>query len=506
MAGPERRQASCAWPNGTALAATVLATALTHPERTAIVAGATKLTYAWLVTAVEDAAKLFRQAGVTPGEVICLHARRTVSLPVALLAAWRAGAVVALLDASLPKALLDRSEALIGAGWRIQLDAMPSPYTMPALTVTGRPRGRSTGSHILFTSGTTGSPAAVTVPAAALEAILAWYAGTFRPGPADRVTLLAGPGHDPVLRDILVPFGAGATLVVHPSEVFASPRALIRSLARTGTTVLHATPGLLEVILAGQASERTSLTQLRLIVSGGAPLTAGLARTLRAAFGPRPVLVNAYGATETPQIVACSILGADELPSADLPDDATLDIGRGVAGAELRLDKESGEIIVHSPHLALGYLPGTGQRRRFTEDPDSRPGYRAYRTGDRGEYVMADHADPRSARVRVLGRLDRQISFNGHRISPEEIEAAAARHPGVLRAHVSLRSGPSGDYLELAIAPTRPDAREPLQAKAFRRFLLELLPAYAVPTRIAAVDGFTLNHNHKLAITGRGSG
>lgn len=480
-------------PNGTALATAVLAGALRHSRRAAIVSGPTTLTYGWLLAAVEDAAELLRRAGVAPGDVVCLHARRAISLPVALLAAWQVGAGVALLDASLPPARLEQGEALIRAGWRMQLDATPT------VTATGRTPGRTTGSHILFTSGTTGSPAAVTVPAAALEATLAWYARTFRPGYGDRVALLAGPGHDPVLRDVLVPLNAGATLVVHPPEVFANPRALVRSLAGTGTTVLHATPGLLELILAGHASEPASLAELRLIVSGGAPLTVGLARRLRAAFGPRPVLVNAYGATETPQIASCGIIEADQLPRADLPDDATVDVGHGVAGAELRIDPESGEIIVCSPHLALGYLPGTGQHERFTEDPDSRPGYRAYRTGDRGEYVT----NPRSAGVRVLGRLDRQISYNGHRISPEEIEAAATRHPGVLRARASLGTGPAGDYLELAVAPTGSGGREPLETKAVRRFLAELLPAYAVPTRIRIVEGVALNHNHKLITTGR---
>lgn len=125
-------------------------------------------------------------------------------------------------------------------------------------------------SHILFTSGTSGRPAAVVAGRRVLEASLDRYAEEFAPGTDDRVALLAGPGHDPLLRDLFVPLRAGGTLVVPPDDVFRSPDRLVRFLGESRITILHATPALLELVTAfGGPAAR--LDELRLVVCGGAP-------------------------------------------------------------------------------------------------------------------------------------------------------------------------------------------------------------------------------------------
>jgi acyl-coenzyme A synthetase/AMP-(fatty) acid ligase len=121
-------------------------------------------------------------------------------------------------------------------------------------------------------------------------------------------------------------------------------------------------------------------------------------------------------------------------------------------------------------------------------DPLGAPGFRAYRTGDLGR-----RGDDGS--IRVLGRLDRQMSVNGHRIAPEEIERAALRHPAVVAAVAGPVSSEGGDLVGLTIVLASPEATD---TRSLRGFLRERLPRPAVPTQIRIVPELTLNHNHKV--------
>jgi acyl-coenzyme A synthetase/AMP-(fatty) acid ligase len=459
-----------------------------NPSSIAIVGGGRTWSYGQLRNALDTAATTLREAGVLPSHVVCVRAQRVGRLPVALLALWEIGATAAIVDATLPTARLDECEQVVGSDWRLTLDG-PQPFTVTLAR--GRadrtePAADGAPSHILFTSGTTGRPAAVAVGHGAIRRTLDWYAHAFRPGPQDRVGFLAGLGHDPMLRDTLVPLLSGGVLAVPAPDVFAGPDRLLSFIRSAGLTILHCTPGLLEVILAAHATAGGGLQGLRLVVSGGAPLSLGTVRRLRGACGA--TVVNAYGSTETPQIASCQIVSG--LPEGTgLPDDTPLGIGTGVGGAELLLSEPDGEIVVRSPNLAIGYLAGTGVGGRFGPDPLGAPGFRAYRTGDLGRRGE-------DGGIRVVGRVDRQLSVNGHRVAPEEIERTALRHPAVAQALAGPVASDGGDLVRLTVVLASPGA---MDARSLRGFLRERLPRPAVPTQIRIVPELALNHNHKVS-------
>jgi acyl-coenzyme A synthetase/AMP-(fatty) acid ligase len=454
----------------------VRAVAASAGDRLAVLGPEREVSYRQLIEEVDRVTGTLLAAGVQAGRPVALLTRRDDRLPAVLLALWQAGAVVALIDSTVPAARVAECEQAIRPGWRVTLDPQI------AIAPCGTPAAFH-GSHVLFTSGTTGCPAAVLVGSPALSATLQWYAAEFRPGPGDRVALLGGLGHDPLLRDILVPLGNGGTLVVPPTEMTRKPRALAAFLRESRITILHATPGLLELILAGQ--EDGDLGKLRLVVSAGGPLTAGLARRLRLRTGA--MIINAYGTTETPQIASCARVPDAVLGDPAVPDQADLSVGAGVAGAELLLAGDENEVVVRSPHLAVGYLSGTGRADRFAGCAGGPAGSRVYRTGDRGE------RDP-SGGIKIVGRIDRELVMNGHRIAPEEIERTVLRYPGIRQARAFIATGPAGDQLALS-AIAAPDAT--IDTASMRRWLWSVLPAHAVPSRITMVSESELDRNHK---------
>jgi acyl-coenzyme A synthetase/AMP-(fatty) acid ligase len=208
---------------------------------------------------------------------------------------------------------------------------------------------------------------------------------------------------------------------------------------------------------------------------------------------PGLVITNGYGPTENTLFTTTHTVR----DRAEI--DGPLPIGRPVAGTRVFiLDRNArlvppgavGELYTSGAGLADGYLGDEVETRRrfgfFSTDIDER----LYRTGD---LVRLDSA----GRVLFLGRVDKQVKLNGHRIETEEISAALARHPDVRDAVIVVLSPTDRRSVQLiAGIVVRPGAGT--SAKALASFLAQVLPSYMVPGLWALVDEFPLTRNGKL--------
>jgi amino acid adenylation domain-containing protein len=352
--------------------------------------------------------------------------------------------------------------------------------------------------YAAVTSGTTGRPQAVRGAHGPVVQFLRWQRTAFGLSRDDRFALLAGLGHDPLLRDVLAPLSLGATLSIPDEATLRDPDALFDWLDAEAVTVVHATPGLLRLALSAAAASWQKLTALRLVFAGGDELRWSDVRALQA-VAPGVRVVNLYGTTETPQGVAFFDTAAD--PRAIDAEDGPVPIGRGREGVDLLvLDAEDrlaaigelGEVCVRTPWLTEGYVGDPElTRERFVANPlGASPGDRAYRTGDLGRY-RPDGA------VALAGRADRQLKQRGYRIDPAEIEAQIAAHPGVRQATV-VATG-EGDAARLA-AFVVPGAPEAPSAGELRAWLLARLPEPFVPADVIAIDRLPLTPNGKVDV------
>lgn len=426
------------------------------------------LSHAELADRVAALAARLREVGVGPAAVVDVVAARTAGLPVALLACWSLGAVPCLVDARWPEGQRAAARERLDPCCVVEPDLRPRPWGRRMLPDAG---------HVLFTSGTSDTPAAVVVGAAGVPAAMSWYCDVFGVSTRDRVALLSGPAHDPVLRDVLVPLLAGGTCVVPPADVTATPARLAGFLRDRRITVLHATPPLLRLLLAALHEDRHRLDALRLVVSGGAPLTADLVCELRRFTTAR--VVNAYGLTESPQIAVWHAL--DEWAGGPVP------IGAAVPGVEVTVRTadgrdaavgQRGELVL-SGRVALGYLDGVGRAGVFDAA--------VLRTGDLGR-VGPDGL------VYLDGRADRQVQLHGFRVELAAVESAAARHPLVDHAVARLRTDDGHEALELDVSVSGP-----LDATEVIRYLRTALPSYAVPSVVRIAGGTSMDHNNKPA-------
>ena len=498
----------------------------THGDSIAVLDGRVSWTHRQLHEQAGAIARCLEARDVGRGDGVAIAGARNAWLVASVLGAAASGAVVVILDPELPIARLRQIvEQARPAAWLQLPEAPESLVELGEQVIPGRvirlPDAPGSEGEDLeatavssdvdlgdlatltFTSGTTGAPRGVWSTHGPVAAFLAAYRRRFELREADRFALLAGLGHDPLQRDLWMPLVLGARLAVPSAEVLGEPASLWRWIVEQEISVLHLTPSRAELLLQG-GPEGAVLPALRLVLFAGETLSARFARAF-ARIAPEARLVNTYGATETPQVMAW---GEIREPAA-LPEvSSALPIGRGREGVAVRVVGrggelcgvgELGEIRIRSRHLALGY-PGRAARTadRFRPDDLSassagEPGCRVYRTGDLGRYLP-------DGRVVVEGRADRQLKMRGFRVEPAEIEAILAELASVARAVVTARRHPSGDLRLVAYWTAEPGAEAP-EPEKLREALASRLPGYAVPSVFVALESVPLTPGGKVDVS-----
>ena len=479
------------------------------PDAPAVEGHDITLTYAQLDAATDRVAAHLAAHGVRAGDLVAVPAVRAGRLAVALLGIVKAGAVACLLDASHPAPRLAGMLARVRPHAWLAVDDTPPPAAITAFlrgaalacaaTVPGILAAPPAGpvpntpalddpAYVLFTSGSTGHPNAVVATHRPLAHFTGWYARRFGLGPADRFAVASGVAHDPVLRDIVVALCVGATVCVPAPEVHRAPDELLRWLRTRRVTVLHVPPQLARLLAAADGA----LPALRLLATGGDVLRGADVPAL-VGTAPGAELVAFYGATETPQAVGWQRV-------ADDPGRTQVPLGTGVDAAQLLVVDchgkpagvgELGEIVVRSPHLALGYLgdPAATAAKFGTQALEAGHARRGYRTGDLGRYLS-------DGRVEFAGRRDAQVKVRGHRVEPGEVAAVLDRHPGVRQAIVvAVDAADDGKRLAAYVVPR--DGARP-HPDDLRRHLAAALPPYAIPVSVVLIATVPLGPNGKL--------
>jgi len=143
--------------------------------------------------------------------------------------------------------------------------------------------------------------------------------------------------------------------------------------------------------------------QLRVAISGGAPLEQTVGRML---IGLGLPLVEGYGLTEAAPVVAANGLD-NNLPGS---------VGQPLAGIEVKLSAQ-GELLVRSPSVMAGYWKDE-LRTRQAFDAEG-----CLSTGDVAE-IDAD------GRIFIRGRLAEVLVLStGEKVNPNVVEAAIDRDP-----------------------------------------------------------------------------
>lgn len=190
-----------------------------------------------------------------------------------------------------------------------------------------------------------------------------------------------------------------------------------------GVTFANVVPPIVLAFAKHPLVDRFDLSRLRVVFSGAAPLSEGVAAAASARLGCH--VVQGYGLTETSPVTHGARLGAarPKLASIGPPvantESKIVDI---TTGAELG-PMQHGEICIRGPQVMKGYL----NRPDATGEMIDREGW--LHTGDIG-YADEDGC------FFVVDRLKELIKYKGLQIAPAELEATLLAHPAVADAAV----------------------------------------------------------------------
>jgi malonyl-CoA/methylmalonyl-CoA synthetase len=350
-------------------------------------------------------------------------------------------------------------------------------------------RGPTDLAAILYTSGTTGRSKGAMLSHANLASnalVLDDFWGF-------REEREAG-GHDVLLHALPIFHVHGLFVASHAALLSGSTmiflprfdaRQVMRHLPRA--TVFMGVPTYYTRLLGEQRFDRHLCRNMRLFVSGSAPLAPETFNEFRRRTGH--TIVERYGMSEALMLVSNPyfgtardrIAGTVGVPLPEVSVRVVHDDGRACAVGEI------GEVQVRGPSVFAGYwrMPEK-TAEEFTPD-----GW--FRTGDLGHFGGAGRPD---AYLTLVGRSKDLVISGGYNVYPKEVESYIDEMPGV--AESAVIGLPHADFGEAVAAVIARAPGQQVDAAQVIARLKERIAGYKVPKRVWVVDELPRNAMGKV--------
>src|SRR4051812_34839335 len=411
--------------------------AQTCPDRCALIADGTQMSYAELEREATATARRLAARGARRGATVAVMLPAGIQYVVLLHALMKLGAVVYPVNTRLGEA--ERKAELARAEPLLTVNGAPDLWMTEAdLPLLGEHDLDELHCRIL-TSGTSSGPRAVGLTYG--NHLWSAVGSAFNLGvePTDRwlccLPLFHVGGLSIVMRSVIY----GTTVVVHDEF---DPERIAASLEGDGITLISlVATQLVRLLEAG-----VDLLPLRAVLVGGGPVPEDV---LEEALGRGATVVQTYGLTEAASQVTTLAPGEahTKLGSA----------GRPLLTTHLRI--KEGEILVQGPTVA----PGCADEDGWLHTGD------LGRIDDEGFLYVED-------------RIDDMIVTGGENVVPAEVEQVLLRHPEVVDAAVVGREDP--EWQQAVTAVVVPQSGSDATADELRRHCADELASFKVPKRV----------------------
>jgi long-chain acyl-CoA synthetase len=498
--------------------------ARTHPDRTAVVLGPQRLTYAQLDAAANQVANLLVTRGIRPGDKVALSCPNLPYFPVVYYGILKAGAVVVPLnvllkgrevayhlndsDAKAYFCFQGTAELPIGAEGHAgftEVDGAEHFFVITADPAAASPiEGTETlgaalqgmspvfepvllpetdPAVILYTSGTTGQAkgAELSHSNLLLNALTCNRLFNSRPAVDTHLAVLPLFHSFGSTVNMNAGFATASTLVLLPRFDAA---AAVKLLESEDITFFAGVPtmywGLLNALSDGVDVDRIA-RNLRVAVAGGSSLPVEIIKAVKQRFGVQ--ILEGYGLSETSPVATFSDPDRDPRPGS---------IGVPIWGVELKLidgswntiegPDEIGEIAIRGHNIMRGYY----NRPEATAEVMNNGWFRSGDLGKRdkdGFYYIVDRAKD-------------MIIRGGYNVYPREVEEVLMTHEAVsLAAVIGVPHPTLGEEVKAYIIPQDGATVTEEEMVAWSR---EQMAGFKYPRMVTFVDSLPMTATGKL--------
>ncbi len=432
------------------------------PDKVALVAGATRMTYAQIAKDSDALARSLESLGVERGDRVVIFADNTAETVVAFWAVLKANAVVVVVN-PLTKAdklaymLNDcRAKVLISDGHltNVFADAAAKSTHLAAVVIAGAidqgrvanlprvtpwatslatagegpPRRRNIDvdlASIIYTSGSTGEPKGVMLTHRNMITA-ATSISTYLENVEDDVILGVLPlAFDYGLYQMIMSVRMGARLVLERSFTFVAQ--VLKKVVDEKVTGFPGVPTIFATLAGLKSLRDYDFSNIRYVTNTAAALPVKHITMLKEIF-PKAKIFSMYGLTECKR---CTYL-----PPADL-DRKPTSVGIAIPNTEMWIVDENdkkvgpnvvGQLVIRGATVMKGYWEKPEETAARLK-PGPLPGEQVLYTGD---FCKMDD----EGYLTFVGRMDDIIKSRGEKVAPKEVEGALVSIPGVKEAAV----------------------------------------------------------------------
>lgn len=477
-----------------------------HPQKTALICGTSRRTYAQLNAESSALAAALARLGLQRHDRVLLFMPTCNDVVTGLYATLKAGAAFVIVNSAVKadklRFIAENSGARVilahTAKTAVVSKALASMPSAPPVVWAGDCAGIPPGPHamhwdealatdpaaeaprriidvdlaaLIYTSGSTGEPKGVMSThhnmISAARSIIQYIGNR-----EDDIILNVLPlSFDYGLYQVIMSVCFGGTVVLEPSFVYLHN--VLQRIAEEQVTVFPIVPTILAMLLNLEDPGRYDFSSLRCITNTGAALPPEHIKTFRALF-PGVEIFSMFGLTECKRVSYLPPQNVDSKPDS---------VGMAMPNCETCIVDADGHPV---PPGRVGELVirGSNVMQGYWQDPEMTG--RTYRPGrcpaDRRLYSGDRFRQDEDGFLYFIGRQDDMLKCKGERISPKEVENVLCRMPAIAEAAVLGIPDPTLGQAILAIVSVRPG--QTVTARDVLKHCTQHMENFMIPKRV----------------------
>ncbi|MET3212168.1 UNVERIFIED_CONTAM: amino acid adenylation domain-containing protein/non-ribosomal peptide synthase protein (TIGR01720 family) [Paenibacillus sp. PvR008] len=465
-----------------------------NPDCPAVVSCEEYLTYRQLNEKSNQLAEVLVEHNVCTGCIVGIMMERSVDMIIAVLAVLKSGGAYLAVDPGYPEErikfmLSDSNVKLLLTQQHLRTHNHPGLsklivteqlYSNRSIANLERNVCSSDLAYLIYTSGSTGQPKGTLLEHKGIENLQSIWINNFHITTRDRIGQFASFSFDASVWEIFMALFNGATLYIIPQEIIHQPLDFESYVSENMITVLTLPPSYAVYL------EASRITSLRLMITAGSSSSSNLVNQ----WSPYTTYVNAYGPTEASICASLWVAPSAYFEGNSVP------IGLSLPNTNFYIFDEQlnpvdcgeiGELFISGSGLARGYLNRPElTKQKFIQHPTI-PEITIYRTGDLVRMLPDGSLEYR-------GRTDQQVKIRGHRIELEEIGMILLKHKEITEVVLQTIQDEQ-DQLQLCAYYV---ARNTISTPELRKFIMQELPIYMMPTYFVYLSEFPMTINGKV--------